>query len=183
MPDGLWWWQGPWTPRRARVTPSPKHRRGPTGGPNAPSWLHPLGSCRRLSARRLLFGSRPAAGARYPYRHALDLVWPARGRDQSLQGRPQGARLYRGRKPRHRDAGRRRRNDRVSAFAADLVERRVDVIVPLGPYAIQAARSATTTIPIVFTGIGTNFPLARSEGNTTGVAEDSSNRPPGGWPC
>ena len=33
----------PWTPRRARVTPSPKHRRGPTGGPNAPSWLHPLG--------------------------------------------------------------------------------------------------------------------------------------------
>jgi putative ABC transport system substrate-binding protein len=64
------------------------------------------------------------------------------------------------------------RNDRVSAFAADLVERRVDVIVPLGPYAIQAARAATTTIPIVFTGIGTNFPLARSEGNTTGVAEE-----------
>jgi putative ABC transport system substrate-binding protein len=64
------------------------------------------------------------------------------------------------------------RNDRVSTFAADLVERRVDVIVPLGPYAIQAARAATTTIPIVFTGIGTNFPLARSEGNTTGVAEE-----------
>jgi putative tryptophan/tyrosine transport system substrate-binding protein len=64
------------------------------------------------------------------------------------------------------------RNDRVAAFAADLVERRVDVIVPLGPYAIQAARAATTTVPIVFTGIGTNFPLARSEGNTTGVAEE-----------
>ena len=64
------------------------------------------------------------------------------------------------------------RNDRVAAFAADLVERRVDVIVPLGPYAIQAARAATATIPIVFTGIGTNFPLARSEGNTTGVAEE-----------
>ena len=64
------------------------------------------------------------------------------------------------------------RNDRVSAFAADLVERRVDLIVPLGPYAIQAARAATTAIPIAFTGIGTNFPLARSEGNTTGVAEE-----------
>ena len=64
------------------------------------------------------------------------------------------------------------RNDRVTAFAADLVERRVDLIVPLGPYAIQAARAATTTVPIVFTGIGTNFPLARSEGNTTGVAEE-----------
>ena len=64
------------------------------------------------------------------------------------------------------------RNDRVAAFAADLVERRVDVIVPLGPYAIQAARAATTTVPIVFTGIGTNFPLARSEGNVTGVAEE-----------
>jgi len=64
------------------------------------------------------------------------------------------------------------RNDRVSAFAADLVDRRVDVIVPLGPYAIQAAKAATTTIPIVFTGIGTNFPLARSEGNITGVAEE-----------
>ena len=64
------------------------------------------------------------------------------------------------------------RNDRVSAFAADLVERRVDLIVPLGPYAIGAAKAATATIPIVFTGIGTNFPLARSEGNTTGVAEE-----------
>lgn len=64
------------------------------------------------------------------------------------------------------------RNDRVTAFAADLVERRVDLIVPLGPYAIQAAKAATATIPIVFAGIGTNFPLARSEGNTTGVAEE-----------
>jgi putative tryptophan/tyrosine transport system substrate-binding protein len=64
------------------------------------------------------------------------------------------------------------RNDRVPPFATDLVERRVDVIVPLGPYAIQAAKAVTTTIPIVFTGIGTNFPLARSEGNTTGVAEE-----------
>ena len=64
------------------------------------------------------------------------------------------------------------RNDRLPAFAAELAERRVDVIVPIGPYAIQTARDATTTIPIVFTGIGTNFPLARSEGNVTGVAEE-----------
>src|SRR6266705_859205 len=55
------------------------------------------------------------------------------------------------------------RNDRLPAFAAELVGLPVDVIVTLGPYAIQAAKDATTTIPVVFTGIGANFALARSE--------------------
>ena len=64
------------------------------------------------------------------------------------------------------------RNDRLPALAAELVALRVDVIVTLGPYAIQAAKDATATIPIVFAGIGANFALARSEGNLTGVAEE-----------
>src|SRR5262249_44268004 len=64
------------------------------------------------------------------------------------------------------------RNDRLAAHAADLVSRHVDAIVPLGPYAIQVAKEATSTIPIVFTGIGANFALARSEGNMTGVVEE-----------
>ena len=64
------------------------------------------------------------------------------------------------------------RNDRLPACAADLVDLRADVIVTLGPYAIQAASDATASIPIVFTGIGANFALARSEGNRTGVVEE-----------
>jgi putative ABC transport system substrate-binding protein len=63
------------------------------------------------------------------------------------------------------------RNDQLPAFAAELAKR-VDLILTLGPYAIQAAKEATSTTPVVFTGIGANFALARSEGNLTGVVEE-----------
>jgi len=67
--------------------------------------------------------------------------------------------------------------DRLPALAADLVGRKVDVIVTVGgtPPAL-AAKSATSTIPIVFAfvgdpvGIGLVASLARPAGNLTGFS-------------
>jgi putative ABC transport system substrate-binding protein len=67
--------------------------------------------------------------------------------------------------------------DQLPALAADLVRARVDMIVAVSPPAIQAAKEATTTIPIVmaFSSIDpvrSKFvdSLARPGGNITGVA-------------
>lgn len=68
------------------------------------------------------------------------------------------------------------RNDRLPALAAELVGRKVDLIVTGASGATaRAAKSATSTIPIVFgTGdpmaIGLVESLARPAGNLTGVA-------------
>jgi putative tryptophan/tyrosine transport system substrate-binding protein len=66
--------------------------------------------------------------------------------------------------------------DRLPAFAADLVGHNVDVIVTNGTPGIQAAKSATSTIPIVFMGggdlVAAGFvaSLARPGGNLTGIS-------------
>ena len=66
------------------------------------------------------------------------------------------------------------RYDRLPALAADLVARKVDVIVAPGSPLALAAKNATSTIPIIFTGgdpvaEGLVDSFARPGGNLTGV--------------
>jgi putative ABC transport system substrate-binding protein len=66
--------------------------------------------------------------------------------------------------------------DRMPVFAADFVDRKVDVIVATADPAAHAAKNATSTIPIVFiaggdpVGQGMVASLARPGGNLTGVS-------------
>ena len=68
------------------------------------------------------------------------------------------------------------RSDQLSALAADLVDRKVDVIVVSTLLGAKAAKNATSTIPIVFAtgadpvGEGLVDSLARPGGNLTGVS-------------
>jgi putative ABC transport system substrate-binding protein len=68
------------------------------------------------------------------------------------------------------------RPDRLSPLVTELLRRKVDVIVAQGTTAIHAAKSATTTVPIVMAGggdpVGAGLvqSLARPGGNVTGVS-------------
>ena len=68
------------------------------------------------------------------------------------------------------------RPDQLPQLAADLVARKVDVIVAGGELAIRAARQITSTIPIVMAisgdpvGTGLVTSLARPGGNVTGLS-------------
>ena len=95
-----------------------------------------------------------------PFRQALRDIGYAEGKNVALIVRLAGGRL-----------------DQLPALAADLVRQRVDVIVAASPPAIQAAKEATATIPIVmaFTSLdpiesGFVDSLARPGRNITGVA-------------
>jgi putative ABC transport system substrate-binding protein len=66
------------------------------------------------------------------------------------------------------------KSERLSVLAAELVDHQVDVIVTFGAVATLAARSTTTTIPIVMIGVGDPLgtglvpSLARPGANVTG---------------
>jgi putative ABC transport system substrate-binding protein len=67
------------------------------------------------------------------------------------------------------------RYDQLPALAADLVGRKVDLIVTSGGPVALAAKRATSTIPILFNSgdpvaTGLVASLARPEGNLTGVS-------------
>lgn len=73
--------------------------------------------------------------------------------------------------------------DRLPGFAAELVSKGVDVIVSYGGPPTNAARKATSTIPIVFTlvadpvAIGAAATLERPGGNLTGVTNNDPELP------
>ncbi len=68
------------------------------------------------------------------------------------------------------------RHDRLPDLAAELVQLKVDILVPVGTQPSHAAKQATSTIPIVMAqvgdpvGSGLVASLARPGGNLTGVS-------------
>src|SRR4249919_4047360 len=68
------------------------------------------------------------------------------------------------------------RDDRYAAFAAEIAQRRVDVIVTAGTAATMSVKKATSTIPIVFAsagdpvGTGLVASLACPGANATGLS-------------
>jgi putative ABC transport system substrate-binding protein len=72
------------------------------------------------------------------------------------------------------------KHDRLPGLAADLVGLKVDVIVTMGGPAAEAAKQATSTIPIVVTGAGDAVAtgliasLARPGGNVTGITDQAA---------
>jgi putative ABC transport system substrate-binding protein len=80
-----------------------------------------------------------------------------------------------------------RKLERLPDLAADLVRHKVDVIVTITTPAAQAAKNATTTIPIVMAGsaqpveLGLVASLARPGGNVTGVTNNPGSGFTGKW--
>ncbi len=109
-------------------------------------------------------GARPPDGAVAPaFRQALQELGYVEGTTIGYEGRWAEA-----------------KSDRLPRLAAELVGLKVDLIVTLGAPAAEAAKEATSTIPIVITGAGDAVStglitsLARPGGNVTGISEQAT---------
>jgi putative ABC transport system substrate-binding protein len=109
-------------------------------------------------------GPRPADGAPpAALRQALEKLGYVDGKDVTFTGR-------------WADANR----ERLPGFAAELVGLDVDLLLTIGAPAAEAAKKATSTIPIVFVAPGDAADtglvksLARPEGNVTGISDPAT---------
>jgi putative ABC transport system substrate-binding protein len=112
----------------------------------------------------LASGARPPDGAPpAPLREAIQSLGFAEGRDITYEGRWSEG-----------------RNERLGEFAADLLSRKVDLILAFGSPAAEAAKQATSTIPIIVFSAGDLVDsgmiasLARPGGNITGVNDPAA---------
>ena len=127
------------------------------------------GASRAQAARRtwrigyLGYGPRPRGGAPpESLRHALAELGYREGTNVAYEGRWAEV-----------------RSERLPALAAELVALKPDVIVTLGWKGAHALKQATTTIPIVFVGVGDpvgtglSETLSRPGGNATGISDQA----------
>jgi putative tryptophan/tyrosine transport system substrate-binding protein len=112
----------------------------------------------------LAAGVRPPDGAApAPLRKELQALGYAEGRDIAYEGRWAEV-----------------RNERLAALAAELIARKVDLIVAVGGPAAAAAKQASATIPIIVLGAGDVVEtglvasLAWPGGNVTGVNDPAA---------
>ena len=134
----------------------------------------PLSSLAQWASRRLVVGllgsGSPASYAPFveAFRRGLSELGYIEGKNLEIEFRWAGGRF-----------------ERLPSLAADLVDRKVDVIATIGgtPSA-RAAKEATSTIPIAFSsvadplGAGLVASLERPEGNLTGISDTSSQLTP-----
>ena len=109
-------------------------------------------------------GPRPADGAPpAALRQALEKLGYVDGKDVTFAGRWADA-----------------NSERLPGFAAELVGLEVDLLLTIGAPAAEAAKKATSTIPIVFVGPGDAADtglvksLARPEANVTGISDPAT---------
>jgi putative ABC transport system substrate-binding protein len=109
-------------------------------------------------------GARPPDGAPpASLRNALQALGYSEGKDITYEGRWSEA-----------------RNERLPAFAAELLALKVDVIVTLGGPAAAAAKQASSTTPVIVVNAGDAVEtglvasLARPGGNVTGVNDPAA---------
>ena len=109
-------------------------------------------------------GARPADGAPpVALRQALEKLGYVDGKDVTFAGRWADA-----------------NSERLPGFAAELIGLDVDLLLTIGAPAAEAAKKATSTIPIVFVGPGDAADtglvksLARPEANVTGISDPAT---------